>query len=345
MRERFAACDAILHGALDRRFTAAVARVEIGGRLRFERAYGRTRDDVAARRISVDTRFDLASLTKLVVAALAIDAVARTALSLDEPLGNYMREWRDNERNDITLRQLLAHTSGMHSGAHYRNLFDSSIEDFALRHELQAPAGERVVYSDLGFIALGVLLARIEGRSLAESIARFASRPTLGYRPRFVDALDIVATECEAWRGRVQGSVHDEKAHLMGGVAGHAGLFGTAADAAWIGEEFLGALSGRPSRMNAALAREATREQAYDPVLRRGLGWALKTRNDNSCGASFSNSSFGHTGFVGTCIWVDPERDLTAVLLTNTLYYGRDGSTDLRRAVFESIANGVDAGR
>jgi CubicO group peptidase (beta-lactamase class C family) len=110
----------------------------------------------------------------------------------------------------------------------------------------------------------------------------------------------------------------------MGGIAGHAGLFGTAADVAWLAEQYLGPLCGRRTRvLGAELVREATREQAYDPVLRRGLGWALKTSDENSCGRHFSAATFGHTGFVGTCVWADPQRDCIGVLLTNSVYFGR----------------------
>ncbi len=332
----------MLRAALGRRFTAAVARVERHGRVLFERAYGSTRADGDARPVALDTRFDLASLTKLVVASLALDALARGGFALDDPLVETIPEWERLPQRSITLRMLLAHTSGMQSGAHYRSLRDRSVEEYALTADLHAPVGSGVLYSDLGFLALGVALARREGRSLQTLVERFVARPDFGYRPRKTDWGTLPATECDGWRGRLQGRVHDEKAYLCGGVAGHAGIFGSAADAAWIGEQYLAALHGRSSVIDGALAREAVREQAFDPTLRRGLGWALKTRDDNSCGPGFSRDSFGHTGFTGTCIWVDPERDLTAVLLTNTVYFGREDSTDLRRAFFTGVTDAVN---
>jgi CubicO group peptidase (beta-lactamase class C family) len=124
----------------------------------------------------------------------------------------------------------------------------------------------------------------------------------------------------------------------MLGVAGHAGAFGTAADVAWLGEAYLSALHGRSQHvLPEALAREAVRCAAPDPVLRRGLGWALKTTDGNSCGARFSMESFGHTGFTGTCIWADPQRDLQAVLLTNAVYFGREDSRSLRAAFYDAV--------
>jgi len=146
----------------------------------------------------------------------------------------------------------------------------------------------------------------------------------------------VPATERDRWRGLVQGSVHDEKAALAGGVAGHAGLFGDARDVALLGEWYLAAHAGRNSPLPPALAREATSEQAPDAVLRRGLGWALKTSDANSCGRAMSTSTFGHTGFTGTCVWVDPRRDLNVVLLTNAVHFGRSDLRPVRAAVCDA---------
>lgn len=180
------------------------------------------------------------------------------------------------------------------------------------------------------------------GRCLDVLVEQAFGSPSLGYRPRARGRLAIPATEDDGWRGRVQGFVHDEKAYLMGGTAGHAGLFGTAADVARLAEAYMAPLRGRPETLlPAALAREAVREQAYDPVLRRGLGWALKTSDTNSCGAAMDPSSFGHTGFVGTCVWADPVADVCGVLLTNTVYYGRNDTRDLRAAFYEAAIDAV----
>jgi CubicO group peptidase (beta-lactamase class C family) len=329
MKDRFEAVDAVVRDACGTAFTAAVARIERGGALCFERAYGVTRADAEGRPVFLDTRFDLASLTKLFVATLVLRAVAEKRLGLDEIV----------VPPSITARMLLAHDSGMNSGADYRLLLDHNVETFALEEPLVATPGERVIYSDLGFIVIGVLLERLDGCALSSIVERFFARPTLGFRPAAAERRSIPATEDDGWRGRVQGSVHDEKAHLMGGVAGHAGLFGTAADVAALTEGYLGSLCGRDrALLPDALVREAVSEQAYDPVLRRGLGWALKTNDANSCGRFFSSTSFGHTGFVGTCVWADPERDLQGVLLTNSVYFGRNDIRDLRAAFYEAAA-------
>jgi serine-type D-Ala-D-Ala carboxypeptidase len=331
-----------LGGGLGTQFTAAVARIEHRGRVVYERAWGVTRADSLARPVYADTRFDLASLTKPFVSTLVLQLVARKRLALDEPLAEVLPEWSDGEHAQITPRMLLAHTSGMNSGADYRTIVSENVADFALRAPLVARPGERVIYSDLGFIALGVVVERVAGASLGAAVARsFGASPA--FRPAANDRAAIPATEDDGWRGRVQGFVHDEKAYLMLGVAGHAGLFGTAADVASLAQCYLAPLHGRSSPLlPEKLAREAIAEQAANPVLRRGLGWALKTTDENSCGRSMDRSSFGHTGFVGTCLWADPTRDLAGVLLTNAVYFGRDEDMrDLRAAFYEAMVESV----
>jgi CubicO group peptidase (beta-lactamase class C family) len=336
---KFAAADAAVRGALGTRFTAAVLRIEREGRPVFERAYGSV-DDAGGPAIDVAARFDIASITKPFVATAALELVARGVLDLDRKLsGGLIPEWSGTAHDPITLRALLAHTSGMNSGADYRQLLGENVERFALRRPLAAEPGERVIYSDLGFIALATVIeraARTSLRSVMRSEAVRLGCAALDFRPGFRDRAQIPATEDDGWRGRVRGAVHDEKAFLMGGVAGHAGLFATAYDVARLAEAYLAAERGRPTPLDAALAREAIREQAYEPILRRGLGWALKTRDDNSCGALMSPSTFGHTGFVGTCVWADPERDFQVVFLTNAVYFGRKDMRDVRISVYDA---------
>ena len=335
--ERVAAIDRVLNDAHNLSFTGAVARVERAGALVYERAVGTTRLDSSARAVYVDTHFDLASITKLFVSTAALDLVARGAIDCDAPLRAFIPEWTGTSHAAISLRMLLAHTSGMHSGADYRTLFDTRVADFALRRPLAALPGERVIYSDLGMIALGIAIERITGRSLEDAIARLWGAQ-VRFNPPAIERGAIPATEEDRWRGRVQGSVHDEKAHLMNGVAGHAGLFGSAASVSRLAEVYLAAERGRArGLLPPSLAREALACAADDPVLRRGLGWALKTSDENSCGAGFGPRSFGHTGFTGTCIWADPDRDLQAVLLTNAVYFGREDSRPLRVAFYDAV--------
>ncbi|MDQ6932951.1 MAG: beta-lactamase family protein [Candidatus Eremiobacteraeota bacterium] len=321
-------------------------RVERQGRLLFESASGWTRDDGYKVPAFVDTCFDLASLTKLFVATAALHFVSRGAIDLDQSLASWFPPWAGTAREGITLRRLLAHTSGMQSGADYRLLLHDRVEDYAWQHELLHAPGTAVVYSDLGFITLGLLLSSVANMTLPQIMRLVTSSETLRFRPSHSKRLAVPATENDAWRGRVQGVVHDEKAYLMGGVAGHAGLFGTAGDVAGLAALYLpkktraranGAILGTP------VAQEAVREQAYDPELRRGLGWALKTSDANSCGRWYSGRSFGHTGFTGTCVWADPQIDLNVVLLTNSVYFGRGDIRDFRASVYEAVVEDLSS--
>jgi CubicO group peptidase (beta-lactamase class C family) len=323
----------VLYEHVRTRYSAAVVRVERGGRLVYERAVGTLRDDGGGS-VYADTRFDLASITKVFVSTVALALVARGVLALDTPL-----------IDAITLRMILAHTGGFRSGADYRTLFDQHVETFALREPLLAPPGERVVYSDLGFLALGALLARVTEIPLEPLVERELRTLGSGHVTfaRNARGEAIPATERDAWRGLVQGRVHDEKAALAGGVAGHAGLFGNALDVARLGEWYLAPVHGRPSPLPQALTTAATTEQAADPVLRRGLGWALKTSDENSCGALMSPATFGHTGFTGTCIWVDPVRDLNVVVLTNAVHYGRHDLRGVRAAICDAAVEAYAA--
>ncbi len=336
--------DELLVRHLRTRYSAAVVRVERHGRVVYERAAGTLRDEGGGA-VYADTRFDLASITKVFVTTVALALVARGALDLDAPLLDIVPEWSATPHAAITLRAILAHTAGFRSGADYRTLFGEHVESFALREPLDGVPGKRVVYSDLGFLALGAILGRRMGTALEPLIERElralgSARVSFALRAR---GEAIPATERDVWRGLVQGRVHDEKAALAGGAAGHAGLFGDARDVARLGEWYLGALHGRRSPLPAALARVATSEQAPDPVLRRGLGWALKTSDENSCGALLSPQTFGHTGFTGTCIWVDPLRDLNVVVLTNAVHYGRRDLRDVRAALCDAAVEAYGA--
>jgi CubicO group peptidase (beta-lactamase class C family) len=335
--------DAVVQAALGTRFSAAVVRVEAGGTVRFERAYGAIRSDDDAPEVLVDARFDIASLTKVFVATVALRACARGVLALDAPLTGVVPEWRGNARAAITLRRILAHNAGFASGADYRRLFDRNVERFALIEEpLVAAPGARVIYSDLGFIALGVILSRAHGQGLKHIVEmEFTSLgiPATRFGTDLRERDTVPATEIDGWRGLVHGEVHDEKAHVQGGVCGHAGLFANARDVAALGELYLAPMHGRPTPLahaDVALFAQATTEQAFDPVLRRGLGWALKTSDENSCGARMSHATFGHTGFTGTCLWVDPQRDLSVTLLTNAVHLGRSDLRVVRAAVCDA---------
>jgi CubicO group peptidase (beta-lactamase class C family) len=342
----FGDVEAVVRAGLGTRYSAAVVRIDTGGKLRWCQAYGTVSAQRDAAPVYVDTRFDLASLTKIFVSTVALALAGEGRLPLDSGLTGLVPEWCDTAHATITPRMILAHTAGFRSGADYRTLLDADVDAFALREPLVGRPGRTVVYSDLGFIALGTVLARSGRASLARVVGSrlhgYGAR-NLGFGVPAAERARVAATECEAWRGLVQGAVHDEKAFLMNGVAGHAGLFGDAAAVARAAQWYLGPLHGRPSPLDPDLARAAVREAAFDPVLRRGLGWALKTTGANSCGTRMSAASFGHTGFTGTSVWADPERDASIVLLTNAVHFGRGDLAPVRAAVCDAAIAALDA--
>ena len=290
---------------------------------------------------TADTIFDLASLTKLATTALVLALVGERMLSLETPLRELVPDFRGGRKDEVTLRHVLTHTAGLrwwlplHREVH-------SLEEAAWR-AAQEPLAQELgtfTYSDLGYLMLTAGLAAGRGEPFDAQVAERVSGPVEAARCAFGprDPPTCAATEIDGslGRGRIRGTVHDENAFAVGGVAGHAGLFGTAADVAAIARVFRdGAVIGNDL---AALART---EQARGENARRGLGLALRAPNGPMTGDRWSLDSYGHTGFTGTSLWIDPTTDLTVVLLTNRVYFGRtndDAMYRFRIAVHEAAA-------
>ena len=245
------------------------------------------------------------------------------ALSLETPLRELVPDFRGGRKDEVTLQHVLTHTAGL---KWWLPLWQEvhSIDEAVWRaaHEPLAQDLGTFTYSDLGYIMLTAGLASTGGGTFADLVAERVGGPvearTLSYQP--ADAAACAATELDPslGRGRIRGTVHDENAHAMGSIAGHAGLFGTAADVAAIARVFRdGAVIGNDL---AALART---EHAKAENVRRGLGLALRAPKGPMTSDRWSMDSYGHTGFTGTSLWIDPTKDLTVVLLTNRVYFGR----------------------
>ncbi|BAS28269.1 serine hydrolase domain-containing protein [Limnochorda pilosa] len=325
------------------------------------RAYGWASLQPMRRPMQEETLFDLASLTKVVAtAALAWQLLDQGRIRLDDPVSLFLpgygahdrgpsREWKEQ----LTLRHLLTHTSGI-SGWEPLYRHPGSPADRLqqlLRYPLLQPPGERVVYSCLGYILLGWILEVVAGAPL-DQLARERLYQPLGMEATgFVPAPDLreraAATELAPDTGEVlQGVVHDENARFLGGVAGNAGLFGTARDLAAFALEVLKALRGEPALWSPAVVRLATRSLTPGKEEERGLGWQIHGgRPFSSAGDLFSPASFGHTGFTGTSLWIDPERELFAVLLTNRVHPSRDNQAHLRlRPLFHNAVAAAAVG-
>jgi len=334
--------------------TCAVLHVRVGGAIVGEAAVGERVPGGAA--ASADSLFDLASLTKLFAGTALLGLFDRRAFALDDPIVDAIPEFarRDERRRQVTFRHLLSHASGLPAHVNLREEVGArAVIERVCSTPLAFAPGTDVVYSDLGFMLVGEAIQRLTGQPLAESMRLLVLEPLglkdVAYRPAASLRARIVCSENDPWRGRLLcGEVHDENCWAMGGTAGHAGLFGTAADVADLADAYReGGALGLRRVLARSTAMLAVRENALsnDGEERRGLGWALKVSDASSCGALFSMQSYGHTGYTGTSVWVDPQRRLTVALLTNRVHLSRDPNPirALRVAVHDAVAAAVDA--
>jgi CubicO group peptidase (beta-lactamase class C family) len=313
-------------------------------------AWGRLSYDAGAPPVSPATIFDLASLTKVIATTSIVMAmVQRRVLSIDTRVADIFPVWRGTDRESVTVGHLLDHSSGL--PAHLR-LWEQRLErdvflPALLDVPLARPVGSESVYSDVGFMLLGFLLERVDGQRLDEQWdALWASgpgSPWLGYCPDEGLRPQIAPTEIQMLRGGViQGVVHDENAHALHGVAPHAGLFGTAAAVGVFATAVLTSFHARTWLADPLIMRTfATRRRV--PGSSRALGWDTMLPT-SSCGTRLSPTAIGHTGFTGTSLWIDWERDLYVVLLTNRVHPSRENERFLpyrarfHDAVIEDLA-------
>ncbi len=384
------AIDDLMRNALGQVFPAASLLIARDDAILFQRVYGPENADPSHPSVTPETRFDLASLSKLFTAAAFMSLVQEGRVSVDAPVVEALPEFGPTrfiapvqdpisremapplagkvgdeiDVRGVTFRHLLTHTSGL---APWRALFLNvpeprpvlpphlipperrirRIETIFQRRELAYPPGQRIAYSDLGLILLGQAVSRLTGQPLDVCIEQRIFAPLgmshTSYNPlaRGVSRQEIAPTEVCAWRRRrCCGEVHDENAASLAGVAGHAGLFATARDMWLFAQSFL---PGSPELLHPALVAAMTREQARWGGLRRGLGWQLPGEDGAPVGQAWNKEGFGHTGFTGTSLWVDPDRRLTVILLTNRVYFGRANTAiiDFRPRLHDAILEAV----
>lgn len=340
--------DRLLREFIPREIPGAVAAVARRGRLVFYEAYGYAALYPERRPMERDTLFDLASLTKVMVATpLLLGLAEEGILRLDDPVAEFYPDFGANGKDAVTFRHILCHTAGLHWWRDFYRSCRGRDEIIAAicQEKLDAAPGTRVVYSDLGFMLLTEIVERITGMDLARAARERVFSP-LGmtdamYRPAPEAAARAAATEYQRESGiYLCGEVHDENARGMGGISGHAGLFGTAADVLRYGQAWLdgGRGSSGDKILSPATIAAATRDQTAGLGDRRGLGWALRSPAGSPAGDFFSGSAFGHTGFTGTSLWIDPGLDLVAVLLTNRVHPTRENPAIIKlRPRFHNI--------
>lgn len=295
--------------------------------------------------------FDLASITKPVcTAALTLKMVERGLLSLESPLSEFLDGWNRGWRENVRIKHLLTHSSGLPAWLPLYKTWKSKSEflNAITQLDCEYEPGSKIVYSDLGFMLLGFILETISGLSLDRLSKNEIFEPLKMSKTTFKPAgflkAKSVATENCPWRGRVLvGEVHDENAYALGGVAGHAGLFSTAYDLAVFSQMMLnGGCYGSVRILREETVEKAVKVWVEDGSRRFGLGWAKPVE------WILPYDSYGHTGFTGTSIWISPKQNLFAILLTNRIHPSRNNPACLRiddvriafhRLIVESIVD------
>ena len=334
----------ILLEAVGQAFPAAV--VEVGRRdgVVWQEAFGRLNYEADAAETTLDSVFDLASLTKVIVTTtLAMMAADDRRLDVLDLVGRRLSEWRSADRAEVTVRDLLEHTSGLTAHLpffrdhHGRQEFERAICTLPLEYLPRSQS----IYSDLGFMLLGFILEDAAGSTLNTQFSSLCAARgwgALGFRPDASRRARTAPTEVDAWRGRLLvGEVHDENTFALGGVAGHAGIFGTAREVGTFAQTMVGLLQGDESLvLSSTVAQFRVRSTVAGSS--RALGWDTMLPT-SSCGTQMSREAVGHTGYTGTSLWIDPAHDIYVVLLTNRVHPTRanDAILPVRPALHDAI--------
>ena len=338
----YAAVDAILSKAInDRIFPGAVVEAGRANGALFTRTSGAYTYDKPHKPVTPLTIYDLASLTKVLgTAALLAGLVESGKLKLNDRVRHWIASWTGEERQIVTLRDLLEHCSGLPAHRHYFETREgrASFEIAICEEPLEYPPRTQSIYSDPGFMLLGFILENADNTPLDRQFDAWRQRELgagieVQYRPGR-EWLERIAPTERMPSGDVRcGEVHDENAFALGGVASHAGLFGTAAA--------VGACA-RWWMRSPLLPLFATKTTV--PNSSRALAWDTMLPT-SSCGTQMSADAIGHTGFTGTSLWIDPANDLYVVILTNRVHPTRDGEgiQEVRRALHDAIVTGLRA--
>lgn len=340
----FAKADEIMRAAVESRaFPAAVLLAGRGERILFRRAYGRLSPDEGEPQTVEQTRFDIASVSKpLVVGMLALRALEAGKLCLWDKLGSFLHTPEDKQ--EITIRQLLTHTAGFPGGFHLWRMTDDPVAaaELLLGARLLAPPGAHVQYCCAGYLLLGQLLECLYGQTLTDLATQEVFWPLrmtrTGYHP---SGEQIAPTERQPDGSLLRGVVHDENARFLGGAAGNAGVFSTADDLAlWL--QMLAAQGQLPDGtryLSPATVRLAMQNHTEGLGQARGLGFYLPWHDDGYIGDLFPPQTVGHTGFTGASVTLDPTTGLYVVLLTNRVCPSRDNAAiyRVRRLVHNAV--------
>ena len=297
--------------------------------------------------MTLETVFDLASLTKVIATTTAVmQLVEQGKVRLNDPVAKYLPEFAQNGKDDITLRQLLTHYSGLAPDLDLKVRWEGKQTAYGmmLAEAPEEPPGSQFTYSDINFIALGAVVERVSGETLDAYTARHVFAPLKMTRTRFVPPASWRAktapTQYDENEHMLRGVVHDPTARRMGGVAGHAGLFSTADDLARFAQALL---KGGDGILSAFSVEKMTRpEQPPMAPALRGFGWDIDSPFSSNRGDFLPVGSYGHTGFTGTSMWIDPTTQSYIILLTNAVHpRGKGNAVGLRSKVATAVAAGL----
>ena len=324
-------------------------------RIIYRQAFGHRSLEPQVTPMTVDTVFDIASLTKVVATTTAIMQLTdKGKLKLDDPVARYWPEFAANGKGGITVRQLLTHTSGLRADVNSRvrwQGYQGAIAAIAADKPVNPP-GSAFRYSDANFVALGELVRRVSGKSLDVYCAQEIFRPLGMKDTSFTPPASKQArfAPCD-WQGGALrcGQVSDPTAYRMGGVAGHAGVFSTATDLAVLCQMLIdGGVGPGGQRILSAKAITAMTKPHSVPGngARRGLGWDIRSPYSKIFNAAFPTGSYGHTGYTGTSIWIDPKSRTFLIILTNRLHPNAKGQIKtLRAQTAAAVAAAIPMGK
>jgi uncharacterized protein YbbC (DUF1343 family)/CubicO group peptidase (beta-lactamase class C family) len=340
--------DAVIDDAIrDGNIPGAVLLVGHDGHVIYRKAYGFRALEPRHESMTLDTIFDMASLTKVTVTTTAVmQLMAQGKVRLNDPVAKYLPDFAQNGKQEITVRQLLIHFSGLEPDLDLKTPWEGKETAYhmAFAETPQDAPGSKFTYSDINFIVLGALVERVSGEPLDEYAVRHIFAPLKMTHTRFLPPAawrpKIAPTQYDEDEHMLRGVVHDPTARRMGGVAGHAGLFSTADDLAKFAQALLNGGDGILSPLS--VEKMTSPEQPPSAPVLRGFGWDIDSPYSTNRGDLLPVGSYGHTGFTGTSLWIDPTTQTYIILLTNAVHpRGQGTAVALRTKVATAVASAL----
>jgi uncharacterized protein YbbC (DUF1343 family)/CubicO group peptidase (beta-lactamase class C family) len=350
LESRLAILDPVINDAIaQQQIPGAVVVIGHDGQVVYRKAYGSRAIEPRREAMTLDTIFDCASMTKILATTPAIMQLwEQGKFRMNDPVAKYLPEFGQNGKQDITIRQLLVHYSGLSRDLDLMKSWEGKETAYRMAFEgaPEWPPGSTFVYSDINFEVLGALVERLSGESLDEYAAKHVFGPLGMKETRFLPPHSweprIAPTEEDENHHMLRGVVHDPTARRMGGVAGHAGVFSTADDLAMFAQALLD--GGRGVLTPATIAKMTAPQQPVNETAVRGFGWDIDSPFSTNRGELLPVGGYGHTGFTGTSLWIDPATKTYIVLLTNAVHMNatpakeKGSAVSLRTKVATAVA-------